>query len=190
MGSLHLAHETNTDLEQSRYLSEKDNALQFFTVAREGENIQNMFYKMENLFHLKNLYQHIESANVHFLNMRNWNHHTGKIQSQWPESRNTYLGVKHFKYLYLKKFVLFKIDKSISLPTINWEQNFWTQVRLNTFEMTESPNMHLIQQSLQNTPQRAKFVPNGPHSVEHVHLLQKQLCWELYACYMVLSTCG
>lgn len=55
MGSLHLAHETNTDLEQSRYLSEKDNALQFFTVAREGEKIQNMFYKMENLFHLKNL---------------------------------------------------------------------------------------------------------------------------------------
>lgn len=75
------------------------------------------------------------------------------------------------KSLYIFDNQLFKIDKSISLPTINWEQNFWTQVRLNTFKMTKSPNIQLIQRSLQNTLQRAKFAPNEPYSVEHMHLL-------------------
>lgn len=82
--------------------------------------------------------------------MRNWNHHTGKIQPQRPESRNTYLGVKRFKYLYLKKFVLFKIDKSISLPTINWEgkvRSKWTSLsrtRALIAKTTAENYMHAI----------------------------------------------
>lgn len=54
-----------------------------------------MLYKTESLFHLKNLYQNIESAKIHFLEI----YHTGKIQSQSTECRIMYLGSKVFKYL-------------------------------------------------------------------------------------------
>uniref|UniRef100_A0AAR2LWN9 Reverse transcriptase domain-containing protein n=1 Tax=Pygocentrus nattereri TaxID=42514 RepID=A0AAR2LWN9_PYGNA len=49
--------------------------------------------------------------------------------------------------------LLLKINDSISLPITKWErdlsiipdENFWTQICLNTFKMTKNPNLQLIQ---------------------------------------------
>lgn len=74
-----------------------------------------------------------------------------ELNLEIPTWVSNVLNICTSKSLYIFDNQLFKIDKSISLPTINWEQNFWIQVRLNTFEMTKSPNIQLIQHSEHTT---------------------------------------